>query len=756
MMAARPAIAVIAATVLVLSTGVWAQEVARTLGEFGDLTTPEAAREALERGVQELLQAGGGVLIIPQSAPEKLRIENIWQDHRSTSDEGPVVTIIDYRRGFTTYYVAPIGRHDAGDWSGFRIMRHLNLGEQSLPHCGAHSAQSIHNYVISGATSYMATLTDPVRAGEDVRLYVDNIRGIWVGAYLNVTSSVMGYAEPIDRSTVKSIGWDPQRRRNYFTMDLKYDHPAGALVYNKHIVNGLDVRGYSNCDNQTPGEVSVHRYNYGVGDSFVISGLFYYMGDVFSGFGDEGGVVLNAETIGELESFHSTVEAVDWSRDELKYAAGVVHPHTLSNSRPLINLNREKWITQGHVYVVSPSGTWQGKSYPGVIGGPGNAFNYQGGLIQGSADCPWDESIIGRFFALTDDSEVLLPNDASSCGGYGKPPSRRIHRWYQILDLQRNEDGTKVIKILRVRWSAVPAGAPKLFREENYTWDGHERPLSYAIAPGAWVYDISRGWAATHITGGRVEASEPRVLKLVPNGDRGTRFDFEPGDEIEQAVGADPWQPRPLRIRQFDQMPSTMPSASIEVEQLGRVQVPYGIHLSGIIRDASGLDRRKDGRPPYDTMICLDSLAATGIEFKGEITDTAIMFRQPRDTRQYIRWRNNTVGSSSLSVDPATGSFQMTGGSLDLTNQALVRTSGISATDTPAANLRGIAVQVPEGAKELVVRFPRREQSPAYAVSVTPSWLTAYAVPDKSAEGFTVRFGEPAPQGATVDWVIVR
>lgn len=739
-----------------LAVGTWAQEAGRSLEEFGDISTPEAAADALERGVGELLDAGGGVLVIPEGAPEELQIENNWQDHRSTRDEGPVVTIIDHRGGFTTYYVAPIGRHDAGDWSGFRIMRHLNLGEQSLPHCGSHSAQSIHNYVISGSSSYMATLTDPVQPGEDVRCYVDNIRGIWIGAYLNVTSSVMGYAEPLDRTVVKSIGWDPERRRNYFTMDLEYEHPAGALVYNKHIVNGLDVRGYSNADNQTPGELSVKRYNYAVGDSFVIGGIFYYMSDVFSGFGDEGGIVINAETVGQLDSFHSTVEAVDWSQDQVKYEAGIANPHTLSNSRPLINLNENKWITQGHVLIVATGGTYQGESYPGVIGGPGNSFNYQGGLIQGSADCPWDESIIGRFFAVTDDTEVILPGDPSSCGGYGKPPKRKVHRWYQVMDLERNEDGTKVIKILRVRWSAVAAGAPKLFLDENYTWDDHERPLSYAIAPGAWVYDISEGFARTHQTGGHVDASHPRLIKVTPGGDRGTPFDFEVGDEIEQAVGPDPWQPRPLRIRQFDQMPSTMPSASIEVQQLGRVQVAYGIHLSGIIRDASGLERRKDGRPPYDTAICIDSMTNTGIEFKGEIADTAIMFRQPGDTRQVIRWRNDTVGSSSLSVDAATGDFQLTAGNLDLTNRGMMRTSGISATDTPAANLRGMDVTVPEGDTELQVRFPRPEQSPAYAVAVTPSWLTSYAVPTKTAEGFTVQFGDPAPQGATLDWIIMR
>ena len=734
----------------------WAAPEVRSLQEFGDVSNADAAGETLEAAVEELVEGGGGVIVVPSTVTDGLRIENLSQHHRATREEGPVVTIIDYRRGFTTYHVAPIGKHQDGTWSGLRVERVLNLGGGSLPHCGRHAAQVIDNYVVSGATSYMATLTQPVEAGEDRRLYVDTIRGIWVGAYLNVTSSVVGYAEPYDRITVKSIGWDDERKRNYFVADLEHDHPAGALVYNKHVVNGLQINGYSNCDNQTPGELAVERHNYGVGDSFVVSGMFKYMGDVFSGFGDEGGIVLNAETVGELESFHSTVEAVDWSKDEITYAPGIVHAHTLSTSRPLINLNRDKWITQGSVRIVPPDKPYRGETYPGVIGGPGNVFNYQGGLIEGSADCRWDDTIIGRFFAVTEPSEVILPDDRSSVGGYAKLPSRPIHRWYRIMVLKLNDDGTKVIKILRIRWSAVAAGAPKLFDDENYTWDGHDKPLTYAIAPASWVYDISQGWGHTHITGGYLGADHPRKIKVVPNGDRGTAFDFTPGDEIEQAVGPDPWQPRPLRIRQFDQIPSTMPSAAIEVQQLGRVQVAYCINASGIIRSRDQLDSRKDKKPPYGTMMNLESLANVGIDFQGDVLDSAIVFRQPDGHIQPIRWRNDVVGSSSLIVEPETGDFVLAGGNLDVSGKSLERVSGISGTDTPAANLRGIDVPIEAGATEAEIRFAVPEKDARYAVAITPSWMTNVCSPTKAAEGFTVQFGTPAPEGATIQWIMLR
>jgi hypothetical protein len=362
------------------SVAMGAEATRRSLAEFGDLSTVKSSAAALQKGIDELLRTGGGVLEIPANAPDKLIVHNEIQ---KKIDE-PTVTIVDYRRGYTKTLLPSIGRHQTCVWAGTRLERRLNLGQNSLPHCGIYSNQTIQNYMISGASSYMTTLTEPVKAGKDVRCYVDTIRGIWVGQFLNITGKPMSYAQPYDRITVKGIGWDRERRRNFFTVDLKHDHPAGAIVYNKHVVNGLQVEGYSNCDNQSM-ELQVTRRHYAVGDSFVISGMLFYMGDVFSGFGDEGAIVLNAETVGEINGFHSTVEGVDWSKDEITYAPGVANPHTLSNSRPLISMNRKKWITAGTVLIVAPGGTYKGKSYPSVIGGVANVFNYQGGL-PGRAD----------------------------------------------------------------------------------------------------------------------------------------------------------------------------------------------------------------------------------------------------------------------------------------------------------------------------------------------------------------------------------
>ncbi|NCO35672.1 MAG: hypothetical protein AUJ92_21025 [Armatimonadetes bacterium CG2_30_59_28] len=728
-----------------------AEPARHSLDEYGDISKPDTAAVALQKGIEELVKAGGGILEIPPNASAALKVENVVQ---KKIDE-PTVTIIDYRGGYTKTLLPSIGKHQTGVWAGNRLERKLNLGQTSLPHCGVYSNQAIQNYMISGASSYMLTLTDPVKAGTDVKCYADSIRGIWVGQYLTVTGKPMHYTEPYDRIVVKSIAWDKERRCNYLTADFKHDHPAGCIIYNKHVVNGMQIEGYSNCDNQSM-ELQVTRHHYAVGDSFVISGQLKYMSDVFCGFGDEGGVVLNAETIGEINGFHSTVEAVDWEKDEITYAPGITNPHTLSDSRPLINMNPKKWITDGTVTIVAPGGTYKGRSNPGRIGGVANVFNYQGGLILGSPDCGWTPDVVGRYFAITDPTEIIQASDPSSVGGYAQLAGRPIYRWYQIMDFKEDPDGVKIIKILRVRWSAVAAGAPKLFVDDNYTSDGHERPLPYAIAPGAWVYDISQGWADTIPTGGWVGKDAPRKIKVTPGGDRGTKLDFEAGDAIEQPPGPDPWQPRPIRIRQFDQMPSTMDNATIEVQQLGRVQVPTAISLDGIIQSVDQLKTRKDRKPPWSTAINIGSLCDRGITFNGDVTNSAILFNQPNGRAQPIHWAKGPGNLNSLQVPPSTGDFLFTGGDINLTDKGLKRTTGISATGTKANNLRGINVPVAAGLTAVTVVFSQPEADANYAVSVTPSWMTNCCVSAKSDKGFTVQMGTAAPEGARLDWVIVR
>jgi hypothetical protein len=203
-------------------------------------------------------------------------------------------------------------------------------------------------------------------------------------------------------------------------------------------------------------------------------------------------------------------------------------------------------------------------------------------------------------------------------------------------------------------------------------------------------------------------------------------------------------------------MPSTMPSATVELEQLGRVQVPNCLSISGLVTERQQLPTRKDQRPSYGTIMNIHAAAQVGIDFRGDMLDTAIMFRQPNGHSQHIRWRNDVVGSSGLSVDARTGDFLLTGGHVDLNGKTLRATRGVSATAKPASNLRGINVGVPEGRAEWEIHFDIAEPDEVYAVAITPSWMTPVAVPTKTGAGFRVQFGTAAPAGARFDWVLVR
>jgi hypothetical protein len=114
------------------------------------------------------------------------------------------------------------------------------------------------------------------------------------------------------------------------------------------------------------------------------------------------------------------------------------------------------------------------------------------------------------------------------------------------------------------------------------------------------------------------------------------------------------------------------------------------------------------------------------------------------------------VGSSSLIVPPQTGDFVFAGGNVNLSGKGLQQARGLSATEKPAHNLRGINVAVTQGQTGLQVESPVPETDAEYAVSVTPSWMANTWVPAKGPEGFTVQFGTAAPAGAKVDWIIVR
>lgn len=786
---------------LLLTGSVRAVEVSRNgeyaLGDFGDIRTAASAQATLDQACRWIIANGGGVLVVPATAPEGLVVQNTYQNDR---ESGPTVTILDRRKGYDTTHLPAVGQRTPTGWYGAYDYRLINMQPRGLPFQGTHEMQGLRNAVVRGASSYMQLTSEAVEKGADRRIYVPSIRGIFVGQYLTLTGQRGAYQPPFDRFWVKSIGWDAERKLNYLVADLEHDHPAGCILYNKHVTGSMNISSTANADNQTM-ELQVTRRQYAHGDSFLISGNYIYQGDVFSGLGDEQGVVLNAEVMQDPDPFHSVVESVNWADDALVFAPGPCNVQKLATSRAIINMNSNKWITGGHVVIVPPEDwgghtihnpaydakafvddgidlakfsytfkkdgeeapsitTWDGhplrqfkyvyqnKAYPSLVDG---WVNNLGGAIIGSADCGWTEDVVGRFFAVADAGECLTPGAKDLGVVYQSKLERTQYRWYLIKQFRKNADGTCRIKIERIRYAAGDAGAPNLYNADNYTWDGHVRPLSYIIAPGAYAYDVGDGWRDRDH--GVAEKSDPRIIRVVPNADRGTAFDFAAGDPIEQAIGADPALPMPIRVRVYNNVPDTMAHGMIELINWGTVSMSAGINLVGGGHNRDAIANRKDRKPFYGTGLHIGSVVGTGVRFGADVTEAALLFEQPNQRAQPLLWKH-ARGETTLTVDPRGGEMSIAGSPLRVASVQGIE--GLSATTVSARNLRGMDVAVPKGAKTFTIQFGQPEADARYALNIQPNWLTQDAVIEKTANGFTVEFSGPAPAGAALDWQLIR
>lgn len=72
-----------------------------------------------------------------------------------------------------------------------------------------------------------------------------------------------------------------------------------------------------------------------------------------------------------------------------------------------------------------------------------------------------------------------------------------------------------------------------------------------------------------------------------------------------------------------------------------------------------------------------------------------------------------------------------------------------------SSKTRGINIGVAAGETSLVITQLDLPDA-NYAVTVTPSWHTSVWVTEKLADGFRIHFSEPAPAGATIDYLIQR
>jgi hypothetical protein len=650
--------------------------------------------------------------------------------------------------------------------SGVKIEREFRLNDgDSAPHWGTHPMLTLESRLVYGSVSYLDWLQAPTEKGTDRRFYVPTVRGLSPGQFLNVHAGP-GYGGGVTRAYIKSLGYDKEKSQHYFVADTGLDHIPGGIAHNKSNTGLIHMTQTSHADNQTY-DVKVIRNQYAHGDTYIYYCDFNYMSNIHSAAGDENGNCYAAFVRSLDNNFRGTVSEMDWDKSRLTFA-GETNVKTLGNSRPLINLNPKKHITDGKVVMVtgrsefdSPDpkmSMFQGQDYStGLIKNAihGATERNFGGLIRGDKDCSWTEDVVGRFFAVDDKSE--------------KTPKGN-YRWYPITKFKTNDDGTKEIEIERFWWGAKSAGSPTLYSLENYTWDDHVRPLSYIIAPGTYVNDVSRA-----VAGG--DRGGHRMLGLAPHSAQGGELDFAQGDSVEQAIGPDPFKPNVFRSWLWEDVPGQYPASVFEIANNGATSRYAVLWARGGPKSMDDVAKRHEPKPPWDNIMVVDSAATVGLNLKADFATAAILFQQPhRD--QPIRWHyshpaeeeedspktgiTRTVSSrattpkvATLTVSRESGEFQFEGGGIQA-GGSVSNVSGLSGEATAARNLRGKNVQVTAGKTSIDVRFPHAETDDNYAVFVEQTWLTNRAISNKTSEGFTVTFADAAPENATIDWMLVR
>jgi hypothetical protein len=711
------------------------------LGIFGPVGTSGEIKATFQKAV-EAMNKSGGVLCLNQTESALLKPENSYQRTFRIPERPAPAKEWGTATGFTIIEVgAKKTSIDVPQQSGLQINRTLRMdADDSLTHWTTDFPVNISNRIIAGSNSYLDALLEPVAKGNNARFYVATIRGIRPGQFLNAHTGP-GYDGAVDRLYVKSVGYDPAKKLGYFVADAAVDHVPKAWIHNKNNVGALRIEQTCNSDEQSY-DIMLKRKQYAGGDTYMYFAWFEYMSDIHSSVGDENGTLYGAYVKSMANNFTAKVNTMDWAENKVTFT-GDKNVDTLSNSRPLINCNTNKWVTRGKVYVVPAESYWdtkdkgkypfQGKTYPTTIGTGGLSM---GGLIRGDKACRWDASLVGRFFAVTEASERV-------------PDADKPYRWYEITGVTENADGTQDLIIRRYWWGAKNAGSPTLYLLENGTWDGHERPLSYAIAPGTYVNDVSKAIPSPGFT------TVP-VLGLAPYGEVGKPMDFAQGDAVEQAIGPDPFRPIPYRVWLWDKVPGAFPAPVMDVNNSG-VQRYAAIVARGGVANFDNLAKSIDGRAPWENVLVLDSASEVGINFKADTTSAALYFQQPYH-EQPIKWSytpdtNKSAREAALTVSRETGDMKFTGGARF---GGSVGAAGLSADVQPARNLRGKNVPVKEGATSASIVFSFEEIDASYAVFVEQNWIANRAVTRKDPRGFTVQFEKPAPDGARLDWMIVR
>ncbi len=726
-------------TTLFISSGLFSSEIYE-LKNFGKVDSPQAAEQTFKKAKQAIIAKGGGILFISNSTAADFDPHSVVQQKLS----GNSVMIVDIRGGKTRMVMPSLGYRLPNDPHGYgNLFLDRQINQTAINPNGMNSNLRISNRVIKGLTSYFQMVKEyQLQPNDLMKVYPPTMAGLNVGAVLSVMQGrgKKGRTGEFEASSsltanVVKLGWDKSKNAGYILLEKVNQRDRwGKLtaLINKSSAGAIHIGDIIHCDGEMPGTISMEKKFFGQGDSFGMGMRYMYMGNIMSCMGDENGCGYTVDTWQMLDSFQGKVQKWDPKTGEMIYTMDSRRANTLGTSRPMINLNQDKWITRGKIKIMANNSSG------------GIATN---GYIMGIG-VNWSPAIIGRAIAVDTPEEYC----GTATKGFWKLnlAGRKVRRWWRITNYQKTANGEQRIWIERTRWAAYPKATPTLINEKNYY-----KELPYIIAPCTLVTDVSDGILAENKTSikGRSIMPKPgdkRLVRLAPTGDTGTKFDFAPGDPVEQAIGPDPRHVIGVRVRHREANPSTLPSASFYSINNGAYPVYAALLVSGAHDNMQIPYHNK-----YRSGVEIAASSDNAIKITGKTGNAAILLKTSKGQSQKVIW-SSAKHKTSLSAVPETGDLKLEGGALDTSGGQIINTSGISMTGEKSFNLRGINVKVPAGQKEFSVHFTRPEPNADYAISVTPNWLTNLAVVSKNNSGFRVVFGTAAPAKAGLDWILIR
>ena len=177
----------------------------------------------------------------------------------------------------------------------------------------------------------------------------------------------------------------------------------------------------------------------------------------------------------------------------------------------------------------------------------------------------------------------------------------------------------------------------------------------------------------------------------------------------------------------------------------------YEIKIKAIVKRRQLVEKLKDSKVIASIV---DGVSNNGeVVVAGESTSISVTFPVAEPNDKYgIFIRQNWSGIHAIAKKETQGftvyfiSPAPNGAKLDW---MIVR-------DMPANNLRRSNVAIMAGNSSFSVTFPVAEPNDKYEVFIEKTWFGKHIIGKKEAQGFTVNFLKPAPDGAKLDWMIVE